>query len=104
MKWLDFMIKEVIATNSYRGKWARLMEREGIGQEEAKRCAGAVEERVRLSDDPAYPPESYGDWWTCRVDCCSADGVRFWLSVVFERAGDVCFILHGVTLEQDVPA
>ena len=96
-------MKEVIATNSYRGKWARLMQREGVGLEESKQCARAVDERVRLSDDPAYPPENHGDWWTGRVDCCRTDGTRFRLSVVFERAGDVCFILRGVTLERDVP-
>jgi len=97
-------MKAVIATNSYRGKWALLMERESVGAEEASRCAKAVEDRVRQSDDHAFPADSYGDWWTCRVDCCRADGSRFWLSVVFERARDVCFILHGVSLERDVPA
>lgn len=96
-------MKEVFATNSYRGKWAQLMERESVGPEEASRCAKAVAGRVSQSDDPAFPAESYGDWWTCRMDCCRADGTRFWLSVVFERARDVCFILHGVTLERDVP-
>ena len=95
--------KEVFATNSYQGKWARLMERESVGMEETSRCAKAVEDRVRQSDDPAFPAESHGDRWTCCVDCCRADGSRFWLSVVFERARDVCFILHGILPERDVP-
>lgn len=80
------------------------MEQESVGMDEARNCARRVEDRVRLSDDPAYSAEAYGDWWVCRVDCCRADGVHFWLSVVFERVPDICFILHGVSLERDIPA
>ncbi len=98
------IIKEVLATDGYRLKWGQLMEQESVGFDEARACARRLKDRVSLSDDPSYPAEPYGDWWVCRVDCCRADGMRFWLSVVFERVPDICFILHGVSLERDVPA